>query len=117
MIGMVLSLALRTVIRAYQLVISPLVGARCRFAPTCSEYAAEAILRHGPGKGLWMALTRLARCHPWGGAGYDPVPLPHCSRHDHRGEGRLRSKRPMPTSGAPVPPSAPSASPTHELRA
>lgn len=46
----------------------------CRYTPTCSEYAVEAIKKHGPGKGLWLAIKRISRCHPWGGHGYDPVP-------------------------------------------
>lgn len=61
-------------IRVYQWVISPLLPRSCRFAPSCSEYAAEAIGRHGVLAGCWLALRRLARCHPWGGDGYDPVP-------------------------------------------
>lgn len=76
-------------IRVYQWVISPILPRSCRFAPSCSEYAAEAIARHGPLSGTWLALRRLARCHPWGGDGYDPVPdhawgdgLPACS-HSH----------------------------------
>jgi putative membrane protein insertion efficiency factor len=60
-------------IRAYQVAISPWLGAHCRFAPTCSAYAAEAIARHGVLRGGGRALRRLARCHPFGGAGYDPV--------------------------------------------
>jgi len=70
------SLVLRRAIRAYQLVLSPLLPPSCRFLPTCSDYAAEAIARHGAGRGLWLALRRLLRCHPWGGSGYDPVPQP-----------------------------------------
>lgn len=58
----------------YQRFISPLTPPSCRFTPTCSQYAAEAIRRHGPFKGLWLALRRILRCHPWGGSGYDPVP-------------------------------------------
>lgn len=58
----------------YQHLISPLTPASCRFTPTCSAYAAEAIRRHGPAKGLRLALNRIGRCHPWGGSGYDPVP-------------------------------------------
>ena len=54
--------------------ISPLTPASCRFTPTCSEYAVEAIKKYGPLRGGWLALKRLARCHPWGGSGYDPVP-------------------------------------------
>lgn len=61
-------------IRFYQYVISPMVGPRCRFVPTCSQYTIEAIRHHGPLKGLWLGLRRVTRCHPWGGHGYDPVP-------------------------------------------
>ncbi|HZH54894.1 MAG TPA: membrane protein insertion efficiency factor YidD [Sphingobacteriaceae bacterium] len=61
-------------IRAYQLLISPMLGANCRFSPTCSQYGLEAIRRYGPFKGGWMALRRISRCHPWGGHGHDPVP-------------------------------------------
>jgi putative membrane protein insertion efficiency factor len=61
-------------IRFYQVVISPLLGPSCRFTPTCSEYARQALIKHGPVKGLWLAVRRLLRCHPWGGSGYDPVP-------------------------------------------
>ena len=64
----------RLLIRAYQLVISPLLGPRCRFLPTCSEYAAEAFARHGFWRGLCLIIGRIGRCHPWGGSGYDPVP-------------------------------------------
>ncbi len=69
-----LSLFLLVPIRFYQLVISPLTPPSCRFTPTCSEYARQAILKHGPFKGLYLAIRRLLRCHPWGGSGYDPVP-------------------------------------------
>ncbi|MBF0269139.1 MAG: membrane protein insertion efficiency factor YidD [Alphaproteobacteria bacterium] len=65
---------LRLLIRAYQLVLSPLVGPTCRFGPSCSAYAAEAVAVHGAVKGGWLAAKRLGRCHPWGGSGYDPVP-------------------------------------------
>lgn len=61
-------------IRAYQRYISPLTPPSCRFTPTCSQYAVEALRKHGPFKGFWLALRRLLRCHPWGGHGYDPVP-------------------------------------------
>lgn len=63
-------------VRFYQLCISPMFPGSCRFTPTCSQYAVEALRVHGPVKGLWLALRRLARCHPWGGSGYDPVPPP-----------------------------------------
>jgi len=61
-------------IRFYQTAISPYTPPSCRFTPTCSEYARQAIIKHGPLKGTWLALRRLLRCHPWGGSGYDPVP-------------------------------------------
>jgi uncharacterized protein len=61
-------------IRGYQLSFSLLLGRSCRFLPTCSDYAREAVLKHGAGKGGWLAARRIARCHPWGGEGYDPVP-------------------------------------------
>ena len=61
-------------IRVYQLTLSPWLGRQCRYLPTCSAYAAEAIERFGPRRGSWLALKRLGRCHPWGGSGYDPVP-------------------------------------------
>ena len=61
-------------IRFYQLAISPLLGPSCRFTPTCSEYARQALMKHGPIKGLYLAIWRILRCNPWGGSGYDPVP-------------------------------------------
>ena len=61
-------------IRAYRLLLSPWWGGQCRFSPTCSDYAAEAITRHGSLSGSWLALRRLARCHPWCAGGFDPVP-------------------------------------------
>jgi putative membrane protein insertion efficiency factor len=70
----VLTILLRGLIRGYQLLVSPVLGPSCRYLPSCSEYAAEAILRHGALAGSWLAVKRLARCHPWGGSGYDPVP-------------------------------------------
>jgi len=63
-----------TIIRFYQLFISPFLGANCRYTPTCSQYGKEAILKYGPFKGGWMALKRIGRCNPWGGHGHDPVP-------------------------------------------
>ncbi len=66
--------ALLGVVWTYQHLISPLKPASCRFVPTCSAYAAEAIRRHGPWRGARLAAGRLARCHPWGGSGFDPVP-------------------------------------------
>lgn len=61
-------------IRFYQLTLSPLLGAHCRHTPTCSQYAIEAIREWGPIKGIWLGMKRIARCHPWGTSGYDPVP-------------------------------------------
>ena len=58
----------------YQYLISPLTPASCRFQPTCSAYAMQAIGKFGPWRGGWLALRRIGRCHPWGGHGYDPVP-------------------------------------------
>lgn len=63
-------------VRLYRLLLSPVLGPSCRFAPSCSAYAAEALLAHGALKGCWLALRRVARCHPWGGSGHDPVPSP-----------------------------------------
>ncbi|MDH5454938.1 MAG: membrane protein insertion efficiency factor YidD [Gammaproteobacteria bacterium] len=61
-------------VRAYRLLISPWLGSNCRYQPTCSSYAIEALQVHGVLKGGWLALQRIGRCHPWGGSGYDPVP-------------------------------------------
>ena len=58
----------------YSHTVSPLLGANCRFQPTCSAYAAEALRRYGAFRGGWLALKRIGRCHPWGGSGYDPLP-------------------------------------------
>jgi len=77
----VLNALLRGLVRAYQLVISPLLLPSCRYLPSCSDYAAEAIEVHGALRGCWLALRRLLRCHPWGGSGYDPVPLPGAPPH------------------------------------
>ncbi|MBX3648329.1 MAG: membrane protein insertion efficiency factor YidD [Rhodocyclaceae bacterium] len=61
-------------VRTYRLAISPLVGRNCRFHPSCSEYAIEALEKHGGYRGLWLATKRVSRCHPWHPGGYDPVP-------------------------------------------
>ncbi|MCY7353084.1 MAG: membrane protein insertion efficiency factor YidD [Cytophagaceae bacterium] len=61
-------------IRFYQIAISPYLGGSCRYTPTCSQYGIEAVRKHGPWRGGWLTLRRFARCHPWGGHGYDPVP-------------------------------------------
>jgi putative membrane protein insertion efficiency factor len=66
----------RGALRTYKLTLSPLIGRQCRFLPTCSEYAAEALISHGPWRGGALAARRLCRCNPWGGSGYDPPPRP-----------------------------------------
>ncbi len=65
----------RGMIRGYQLLVSPVLAPTCRYEPTCSAYALEAVSRFGAARGGWLALKRVARCRPWGGAGFDPVPL------------------------------------------
>jgi putative membrane protein insertion efficiency factor len=69
-----LSLPFILAIRLYQVTLSPLLGGHCRFWPSCSRYAMEAYRVHGPVRGTWLTAWRLARCHPLGGGGYDPVP-------------------------------------------
>ncbi len=61
-------------VRLYQWTISPLLGANCRFEPSCSRYALEALEVHGAARGSWYSARRICRCHPWGGAGWDPIP-------------------------------------------
>ena len=74
MIRRLLTALLLLPIYFYQRCISPLTPPSCRFTPTCSEYAVQALRKHGPLKGLYLTVSRLLRCHPWGGSGYDPVP-------------------------------------------
>lgn len=70
----ILSLPVMALIRVYQLILSPYIGPKCRYSPTCSQYAMEALKKYGLFKGLWLAVKRVSRCHPWGGHGVDPVP-------------------------------------------
>ncbi len=70
----VASIPFLVLIKFYQICISPLKPQCCRFTPTCSAYAIEALKKYGPIKGLWLAIWRILRCNPWGGSGYDPVP-------------------------------------------
>lgn len=65
---------LLTPVYIYRYFISPLLGVKCRFAPTCSAYAIEAVEKYGALRGSWLAVKRISRCHPFGGSGYDPVP-------------------------------------------
>lgn len=74
-VNKILAAPLIFLVRFYQICLSPLKGAgTCRFTPTCSQYALEALRKYGPFKGSWLAVKRICRCHPWGGSGYDPVP-------------------------------------------
>lgn len=73
-IKQILSAPFIFLIKIYQWVISPILGPKCRYTPTCSHYAAEALKKYGPIKGIWLSIKRIAKCHPWGGSGYDPVP-------------------------------------------
>ena len=72
--GIVVSRLLSLLIRSYRYALSPLFGMHCRFHPSCSAYALEALERHGAARGGWLVLARLARCHPWHPGGHDPVP-------------------------------------------
>jgi putative membrane protein insertion efficiency factor len=91
-----------SLIRAYQYLISPLLGHHCRFEPSCSRYAAEAIRTHGALRGVWLGLRRLSRCHPWHPGGFDPVPRPPecCAAASLPGPRRPRE----PASTAATPP-------------
>lgn len=92
---------LRGFVRFYQYFISPLTGPNCRYAPTCSEYAVEALEKHGALKGTWLTLRRLSRCHPLGGSGYDPVPD---ASHNHCGHGHAHRDRPQAEEKAELAP-------------
>ncbi|MEO1201768.1 MAG: membrane protein insertion efficiency factor YidD [Pseudomonadota bacterium] len=72
------------VVKLYRVAISPWLGANCRFDPSCSAYAIEALETHGAWRGSVLTLRRLSRCHPWGGSGYDPVPTVAEREHDAR---------------------------------
>lgn len=74
LVGRIVAAAMIAAVRFYQGAISPMMPAACRYQPTCSQYAVEAIRKYGPLRGGWLALKRICRCHPWGGSGYDPVP-------------------------------------------
>jgi putative membrane protein insertion efficiency factor len=70
----ILSFPFIALIKIYQYGISPLIGPKCRFAPTCSQYAEQALKKYGLFKGTWLAIKRISKCHPGGSSGYDPVP-------------------------------------------
>lgn len=72
----VLAVPFILLIKLYQITLSPLLGNQCRFTPTCSHYGIEAFKVHGVFKGMWLTVSRVVRCNPWGGKGYDPVPPP-----------------------------------------
>lgn len=73
-LGKVLAWPLLALVWLYRKLVSPMLGANCRFEPSCSAYAETALRRYGAFRGGWLALRRICRCHPWGGSGYDPVP-------------------------------------------
>jgi len=73
---------LKFLIRAYQVALSPLLGQNCRFYPSCSHYALEAVEEHGALRGAWLTVKRISRCHPWHEGGFDPVPG-RCLNHSH----------------------------------
>ena len=74
MLNKIIIFPLLIIIKVYQLLISPILQGNCRFLPTCSEYAIESLKSHGLIKGIILTIKRIARCHPWGGHGYDPIP-------------------------------------------
>ena len=95
-----ISLLLRVVIRVYQWVLAPVLGANCRYEPSCSEYAYEALGLHGPLAGSWLALRRILRCHPWGGCGYDPVPPRRAAMNSGSTPTFLQEAKPLADQGA-----------------
>lgn len=82
--GRALAWPLLALVWLYRRGISPLIGAHCRYEPTCSAYAEEALRRYGGLRGGWLAVRRIGRCHPWGGSGYDPVPDADAEATEHR---------------------------------
>ena len=81
-LGRLLAWPLLLLVRIYRYTLSPLLGVNCRYQPTCSEYAVEALRQHGAFRGMALAARRIGRCHPWGGSGYDPVPGPNSDNDD-----------------------------------
>lgn len=97
-------------VRGYQLFISPWLGSNCRYQPTCSAYALEALERHGAFRGAWLALRRVSRCHPLGGSGYDPVPPAPgaCTKECGTDTGMDDAMTASPPTGKAVSPDGPS---------
>ena len=85
-LGRLLAWPLLLLVRIYSFVISPLLGVNCRYQPTCSEYAIEALRLHGAFRGTVLAARRIARCHPWGESGYDPVPRRGADKDDAKSD-------------------------------
>lgn len=81
-LGKLLAWPLLALVWLYRMLVSPWLGANCRFEPTCSQYALQALREHGAFRGSWLAAKRIGRCHPWGGTGYDPVPGSKREKHD-----------------------------------
>jgi putative membrane protein insertion efficiency factor len=84
-----IGLVMRGLIRLYQLLLSPVLPASCRFVPSCSAYAMQAIETHGPLGGTWLGVKRICRCHPWNDGGYDPVPPANTDHGGHLRPSRL----------------------------
>ena len=87
-LGRLLAWPLLLLVHVYRFAISPWLGANCRYQPSCSEYAIEALKTHGAFRGTRLAAKRIARCHPWGGSGYDPVPSRDEKEEHDRSDGR-----------------------------
>jgi putative membrane protein insertion efficiency factor len=94
-------------VRGYQLLISPLLGPRCRFYPSCSAYAVTALQTHGALRGSWLAVRRLGRCHPWNPGGVDHVPPARSNRHTDAAPGRQQPSTDAHPAGAPQHPRHP----------
>ncbi|HTI88464.1 MAG TPA: membrane protein insertion efficiency factor YidD [Alphaproteobacteria bacterium] len=84
MLATALTATLKAGVWGWRLIGAPIAGPICRYEPSCSSYALQAIDRFGPMRGAWLTVKRLGRCHPWGGSGYDPVPVCADHRHSHR---------------------------------